>query len=169
MIDLALWLLAGVGFLSAMGLLAWALGPGERGVVTGGRRGFKSNDSIRAGRRKWPEGVDMARGGKRPGAGRPRGAINKLSAAATKAAAATGMLPHEILMRLGRGEKVQGFDGDLSKQERIDCLKASAPFYAPKLLGAVVKTPGDGNPWTEIMQLVGGKSRGLPAERGAGS
>lgn len=91
-----------------------------------------------------------------------------MSAAARAAAAETGMLPHEILMRLGRGEKVQGFDlkKNLSVEQRIDCLKASAQFYAAKLLGAVVKTPrpGEGNPWTELMSLVQGKSRGLPAE-----
>ena len=82
------------------------------------------------------------------------------------------MLPHEILMRLGRGEKVAGFDlgkdekgkkKALTFEQRIDCLKASARFYAPTLLGAVVKTnPGEANPWAEILSLVDGKSRGLP-------
>lgn len=93
------------------------------------------------------------------------------------------MLPHEILARLGRGEVVPGFEefvsalkgekkkaekdaakaGRLTLEQRIDCLKASAPFYAPKLLGAVVKTnPNEANPFAELLALVDGKSRGLP-------
>lgn len=114
------------------------------------------------------------RGGARAGAGRKAGGTNLVSRAAREAAAKTGMLPHEILMRLGRGEKVAGFDlgkdekgkpKKLSVETRLDCLKASASFYAPKLLGAVVKTAGgEQNPWAEILSLVGGKSRGLPAE-----
>lgn len=123
------------------------------------------------------------RGGARAGAGRKRGGINAMSKAARDAAAKTGMLPHEILMRLGRGEQVPGFsakapEGEaksgkkakaaplvLTLEQRIDCLKASAAFYAPKLLGAVVKAAGgEQNPWAEILSLVGGKSRGLPAE-----
>lgn len=111
------------------------------------------------------------RGGRRQGAGRKRGSVNKLAAAATKRLAETGMLPHEILARLGRGEQVQGFDikdekgkaKTLNIETRIDCLKASARFYAPTLLGAVVKTnPNEANPWAEILSLVDGKSRGLP-------
>ena len=86
-----------------------------------------------------------------------------MSKEARAAMAKTGMLPHEILCRLGRGEKVAGFKKNLNDDKRIDCLKASAPFYAPKLLGAVVKTnPNEANPWAELLNLVDGKSRGLP-------
>lgn len=83
------------------------------------------------------------------------------------------MLPHEILMRLGRGEVVPGFDlkdekgkpRTLTIEQRVDCLKASAAFYAPKLLAAAVKQmPGDWNPYAEILGMVQDKSRGLPAE-----
>lgn len=97
---------------------------------------------------------------------------NKLSREATQRLAETGMLPHEILARLGRGEQVPGFDlgkdekgkaKSLGVETRIDCLKAAAGFYAPKLLGAVVKTnPNEANPWTELLSLVDGRSRGLP-------
>jgi hypothetical protein len=113
------------------------------------------------------------RGGKRPGAGRKKGGQNKLTKAqleraekiATEAAK-NGLLPHQILFELGKGSKVLGFKKPLAELERVDCLKACAPYYAPKLIGAVVKTPGpnEQNPWAQILSLVQGESRGLPAE-----
>lgn len=115
----------------------------------------------------------MARGGKRPGAGRKKGGKNKLTQAQLERAekiaaeaARNGMLPHQILFELGKGTKVPGFEEILDQADRVDCLKAAAPFYAPKLLGAVVRTPGpnEENPWTQILNMVADKSRGLPAE-----
>jgi hypothetical protein len=118
----------------------------------------------------------VARGGARPGAGRKKGSVNKLSTEATKLAASTGMLPHEILMRLGRGEVVSGFEAPaegkkrksrvmkspLSLEQRLDCLKASAAFYAPKLMAAAIKQmPTDWNPYVELLESVR-PSRGLP-------
>lgn len=119
----------------------------------------------------------MARGGARPGAGRKKGSVNKLSTEATRIAASSGMLPHEILMRLGRGEVVSGFEAPavegnkrksrlirspLSLEQRLDCLKAAAAFYAPKLMAAAVKQmPADWNPYAELVQSVK-PSRGLP-------
>jgi hypothetical protein len=114
------------------------------------------------------------RGGKRPGAGRKKGGQNKLTKAQLERAekiaaeaAKNGLLPHQILFELGKGAKVPGFEkAALGVNERVDCLKACAPFYAPKLLAAVVKTPGpnEQNPWAQILDLVQGTSRGLPAE-----
>lgn len=105
----------------------------------------------------------MARGGARPGSGRKKGSVNKLSSELAKAAAATGKLAHEILLALGRGEKVPGFKKQ-PDNVRIDCLKAAAPFYAPKLMAAAVKmNPGDWNPYHELMESVK-SSRGLPAK-----
>jgi hypothetical protein len=113
----------------------------------------------------------VAKGGARPGAGRKKGGQNRLTKAQLERAekiaaeaAASGKLPHQILFDLGRGEQVKGF-GKLRRGERIDCLKASAQFYAPKMLGAVVRTnPDEQNPWAQILGLVQDKSRGLPAE-----
>ncbi len=51
----------------------------------------------------------------------------------------TGYLPHELLLMWARGEAVmQNVDGTehevyLSIDQRIDCAKAAAPFYTPRL------------------------------------
>ncbi|MCG7952457.1 MAG: hypothetical protein N0E56_15135 [Candidatus Thiodiazotropha endolucinida] len=59
--------------------------------------------------------------------GRPKGSKNKFSvAAARKAAAEQGQLPHEYLFSLA-------LSGDLSPGQQITALKAAAPYYAPKL------------------------------------
>ena len=107
----------------------------------------------------------MARGGRRPGAGRKKGSTNKMTRAAREVAAATGKLPHEILLEVARGGCLPGRKGKPTKGEQMEAAKAAAPYYAPRLLGAVIKTPGgEGNPWAEILSMVSGKSRGLPAE-----
>jgi hypothetical protein len=48
----------------------------------------------------------MNRGGKRLGAGRPKGAVAKLTASAVARAKSTGELPHEFLLRVVRGESI---------------------------------------------------------------
>lgn len=105
----------------------------------------------------------MARGGRRPGAGRPKGLANKLAREITQAAMATGLLPHQILLALGRGEPVQGFEGvQLAPEDRIECLKAAAPYFAPRLVAAAVKQmPQDYDPYAELVSSVK-PSRGLP-------
>lgn len=106
----------------------------------------------------------MARGGKRKGAGRPRGAINKLSAAVRAAAKKTGLLPHEALLAIsqGRSKEVLGFD--VSAELRIRCMEQAAPFYAPKLLAMAVKATTSDNPFEELLRLVDGQTRGLPSQ-----
>ncbi len=105
----------------------------------------------------------MARGGARPGAGRKRGGKNIMTAAARAAAAKTGKLPHEILLAVARGGGLPGRKQRPTFEQQLDAAKAAASYYAPKLLGAVIKAPGgEGNPWAEIMGMVSGKSRGLP-------
>lgn len=104
----------------------------------------------------------MAKGGRRPGAGRPKGSTNKSSRKMREAAAATGLLPHEIMLRLVRGEAVAGY-GKATKKERLHMLPQVAPFYAPRLMAAALKVnPGDANPYVELMESVR-PSRGLPA------
>lgn len=92
------------------------------------------------------------------------GGSNKVSRQMREAAARTGKLPHELLLELARGNAVPGIPKP-KPEVVMDALKAAAPYYAPRLLGAVVRTnPGESNPWTEILSLTQGKSRGLPAE-----
>jgi hypothetical protein len=108
----------------------------------------------------------MARGGKRPGAGRKPGSVNKLSAAASKAVKARGgLLPHEWLLQVMQGEqkvrdalKVDGEIVEIERlptfEERMDAAKAAAPFYAPKLAAAALVNPDDEkNPVEELMKM----------------
>lgn len=63
--------------------------------------------------------------------GRPKGAANKASRETREKAAASGMLPHEFLLAVTRGEAVDGYVPSFA--ERLEAAKAAAPFYAPKL------------------------------------
>lgn len=92
-------------------------------------------------------------GGARRGAGRPKGRLATVTEKAREAAMETGMLPHQWLLMVARGEPVphkrwkitydkQGNEKskELIEEEfyadfptRIDAAKAAAPFYAPKL------------------------------------
>lgn len=95
----------------------------------------------------------MPVGGARPGAGRPKGRTNSVTAKAREAAAETGLLPHEWLLKISRGEPVEqkrwqvtydDHGNEVSREliveqhyadfaTRIDAAKAAASFYAPKL------------------------------------
>lgn len=55
-----------------------------------------------------------------------------MSAEARAAAAETGILPHEFLLRVMRGEYVSGKDRP-SMTQRLDAAKAAAPFFAPRM------------------------------------
>jgi hypothetical protein len=68
----------------------------------------------------------MAQGGKRPGAGRPRGARNKTAEAVRQKAAATGITPLDYMLKVLRNE---GED-----EKRRDAMAiAAAPYIHPKL------------------------------------
>lgn len=104
----------------------------------------------------------MASGGKQPGAGRPKGRLSKITTAAREAAMETGLLPHEWLLKVARGEGIEQkrwvvkhdtkgkeISRDLITETlyadlptRLDASKAAAPFYAPKLVAQTVTTPG---------------------------
>lgn len=73
----------------------------------------------------------MAHGGKRPSAGRKPGAPNKRTADTIAKAEATGLLPHEFLLAVTRGETIDGHTPTFD--ERKDAAKAAAPYFAPKL------------------------------------
>ena len=73
----------------------------------------------------------MSRGGRRTGAGRPKGAVSRLTTEAVTKAKTTGILPHEFLLKIVRGEDI---DGTLpSIEQRIHAAIAVAPYFAPKL------------------------------------
>jgi hypothetical protein len=73
----------------------------------------------------------MSHGGKRPGAGRPKGAVAKLTAATVARPKSTGELPHEFLLRVVRGESID--EQVLTLEQRIAAAVSVAPYFAPKL------------------------------------
>jgi hypothetical protein len=73
----------------------------------------------------------MAAGGRRQGAGRKTGSVNRISQRARDEATKTGELPHEFLLRVSRGEKIGEHEPGFL--ERVDAAKAAAPYFAPRL------------------------------------
>ena len=85
------------------------------------------------------------RGGAREGAGRKPNSMNKMSRDAREKAAASGVLPHEFLLMIVRGEpifrtEVHPMTGEsilvrevYDFDARRDAAKAAAPYYAPKI------------------------------------
>lgn len=76
--------------------------------------------------------------------GRPRGSLNKMSLAVREAAARTGLLPHEILLSMARGEPVRivkvAADGskvetwqEVDLETVKDAAGKAAPYFAPKM------------------------------------
>lgn len=77
--------------------------------------------------------------------GRPEGSTNRYTREAIEKARQTGLLPHEILLSMARGEPQVEYDVDpisgrtverlvpLDIEQRKDAAKAAAPYYAPKI------------------------------------
>lgn len=101
----------------------------------------------------------MAAGGNQVGAGRPQGAKNKIAAYAIEKAKQEGMLPHEMLLMIARGEAIPHTYQQKTLREdgvelietvktviyadfdtRVDAMKACAQFYAPKLSAVQVRS-----------------------------
>jgi len=76
------------------------------------------------------------RGGKRPGAGRPPGALNKASKAAREMAEATGITPLEFMLQVMRDEEAP-------RTERLDMAKAAAPYVHARLSAVEAKVEAD--------------------------
>lgn len=70
-------------------------------------------------------------GGARPGAGRKKGVPNTRTQERVAKAEASGLMPHEFLLSVARGEKIGTYTPTFA--ERIDAAKAAANYYAPKL------------------------------------
>jgi hypothetical protein len=78
----------------------------------------------------------MARGGKRPGAGRPRGSLTKKSQEILVAAAAAGEQPLEYLLRIMR-------DPSVDARTRLDVAIAACPYLHPRLASTQIKAEVD--------------------------
>lgn len=100
--------------------------------------------------------------------GRPKGSLNRASRAIRERAAASGLLPHEFLLAVTRGELIDGYKPSFA--ERLDAAKASAPFYAPKL-SSVEASVGLGNDFErmsdeELEALIRDEARALTPRKG---
>jgi hypothetical protein len=67
----------------------------------------------------------MARGGRRPGAGRKPGKANKLNAEARERAFARGLSPLDVLLEL--------METAPDRRERRECAQAAAPYMHARL------------------------------------
>lgn len=68
--------------------------------------------------------------------GRQKGTPNRKNAETIARATEAGMLPHEFLAAIARGEMIG--DHEPTFEERMDAAKAAAPFFAPKLASTQV-------------------------------
>jgi len=78
----------------------------------------------------------MGKGGARLGAGRPKGTVDARCIAAKadamrKLAYEGGELPHQFLLRVARGEEIDGYT--FTPKERVYAAIAAAPYFAPRL------------------------------------
>jgi hypothetical protein len=119
----------------------------------------------------------MPVGGARAGAGRPKGTLAKVTSKAREAAMETGLLPHEWLLKVSRGEPIkqkrwvvkynkQGVEvsRDLVEEDvyadfptRIDAAKAASPFYAPKLAVQTVSVTANSDIVSETLKSIAEK------------
>ncbi|MGN6519994.1 MAG: hypothetical protein ACTHK2_11285 [Dokdonella sp.] len=60
-----------------------------------------------------------------------------MSKKASEAAAETGELPHMLLLRISRGERIGAYEPTFP--DRVDAAKAAAPYFAPKLASTEFK------------------------------
>ncbi len=77
-----------------------------------------------------------ARGGRRPGAGRPKGARNKKTAAVIAAIEASGTTPLDFMLDVMRNPALPICD-------RFEAAKAAAPYVHPRL-ASLTNPKGDG-------------------------
>jgi hypothetical protein len=119
----------------------------------------------------------MARGGPGRGQGRKPGSVTRLSKEAIDAAKETGLLPHEWLLKVSRGEPIEqkrwkdvlDEDGKVIDRElveevlypdfgtRMDAAKAAAPFYAPRLATQTVSVQGGNEAVAAALTAIAGK------------
>ncbi len=91
----------------------------------------------------------MARGGRRPGAGRKKGQSNQKTRAIAEGALASGITPLEYMLEQMR--KPYPDDADAVTKARLDAMrfeaaKAAAPYMHPRLTSVELGGKADGNP-----------------------
>jgi hypothetical protein len=87
----------------------------------------------------------MPRGGKRPGAGRPWGAISKSTRAILEATAAGGEMPIEYMLRIMRDPREPA-------ARRDEMARAAAPYVHAKIQSAA-PSMDDGLPVRPVINL----------------
>jgi hypothetical protein len=87
-----------------------------------------------------------SKGGKRPGAGRPKGTANKSNEAARRKAAETGETPMEYMLRVMR-------DPTVDHDRRDKMAQAAAPYVHAKLQTTQITGPDGGNLVVEIRRF----------------
>jgi len=113
-------------------------------------------------------------GGPGRGGGRKPGSVNRLAKDAIVAAKATGVLPHEWLLSVARGEPIAHKRWDIKRDEngkeisrelvdeviypdfpvRMDAAKSAAPFYAPRLATQTVSVQGGNEAVAEALKMM---------------
>ena len=83
----------------------------------------------------------MGHGGARIGAGRKPGTRNKATVERIEKAAASGLMPHEFLLSVSRGEPIGDYAPSFA--ERLDAAKAAAPYFAPRLANVDVSSTNE--------------------------
>jgi hypothetical protein len=78
-------------------------------------------------------------GGKRSGAGRPKGAPNKANAERQAAIVASGLAPLDYLLSVLRDESAD-------PHERMEAAKSAAPYVHPRLASIEHAGKDDGSP-----------------------
>ena len=78
----------------------------------------------------------MPKGGRREGAGRPRGSRGRRGREAVAKAEALGPTPLEVLLESMHAARAEG-----ERAEAVDCAKAAAPYVHPKLAPASPSAP----------------------------
>lgn len=120
----------------------------------------------------------MPAGGAGRGQGRKIGSKNLITKRAIKQSTEDGgILPHEWLLKVVRGEPVEQrrwsikydeFDNEISRElitemiyptfdHRVDAAKAAAPFYAPRLATQTVSVNGGSEIIAQTLKLMADK------------
>jgi len=84
-------------------------------------------------------------GGKRPGAGRPKGAISKKTQALQEAVASSGMTPLQYMLKVMRNPKATA--------DRRDRMAAAAAPYVHSKLASIEHKGEGGGPIQTVMRV----------------
>jgi hypothetical protein len=89
---------------------------------------------------------NQTRGGKRPGAGRPKGAATRKTREIANQAAAEGLTPLDYMLSVLRDEVA-------ARTDRMEAAKAAAPYIHAKLASVDMRHAGeDGGPLQVIVR-----------------